>query len=1069
MEIDALRKKVIDECERCFTPRPLNMNIHRNQPDKVKDAELREHIVEVAIKNIKEVLYKKFNDTIASISKERNNDSENTEQSGDVLSPKDRIEKYVNSTCNGYASTRFSDLFKDGSLAFEEENKRAKIVTGKFDARTIRSFINQKTIPDEKTLDLFSVFLRFSGWNTFKNWIREQQYLNGDNPITPIIDIPQSLFSKEKLKISGATIINKDFFENIKIQKFSRTEFYTGMYDVDCQWFGVMQGWDVERQHFEEIKNKIKNVFESRKTLKVSFVVHGNGGVGKTCFLRRIVKELHQENSFTILWLHNKIDHFLEEGLKIIEENSDNNFLIFIEDWEKAFGKKDSAIVNDFLEETKNLQNLRIIIGDRKINKDYGSFLNNDIEPLLLSTEENRYLIEKIVENNTEWREVSEKLFENPENYNASLFLLLFVIAHVNKEGQKGSSYDLSEARTIFKNIIESDLEFIAQKYEGLAKSLYYFGCLYSEYRIYITYETFLEIADYFNGDKKISELFSRWDIEEPFLKKLKLYITKREAEVFKKKRNFVLFNHDVFCDYGISRIQVEKWDTFSDAIILEIMDIIIEGDNYCASQFLESMLLHRAEFFKNDNEKLELIEKVLVNEDVSYQHLLRVYHANLILQSERWRNLEGFSVQDLLIRADREIVLNFSNNLFESSDWQIDFMHLQYYCWHNADSEVKHNFANKILKDTEDLFFFNIGIDNLLEYASDEIATEFSNLSLINFFRMGVGTYELSSFLNYATPEMVHHFCREVIMVYFIENFSADTYFIHVVFRSTPKDIISEFYEEYLTNDQWKSLDARVVEYCLQYGDQKKSSEFTNKILVEEFENWENYSYLFEYVLHYANKEIVQDFSEKILLNTAIEETERGLVLKCIGFSTNEVRNIFCEKILLSEKWKLLESVIVKRCITYAPPATRNKFSNSLLTEDLWEQVNHTIVIECIEYSSPKIKSQFINTVLSDGKWKTVASSVVNHCIRNSVEKVQKNFTVEILSGEDWKFCDSSTIEICFKNSSDKMIKDFCNKVFKEDYLSYREIHEVCSSRYKKFELNALLEKIDQRYDDKK
>ena len=451
MEIDALRKKVIDECERCFTPRPLNLDIHRNQPDKVKDVELRKHIVEIAIKNIKEVLYKKFNDTIASISNEKNTDSENTEQSGEVFSTKDRIEKYVNSTCNGYASTKFSDLFKDGSLAFKEENIRAEKATNDVDPRTIRDFINSRTIPDEKTLDLFSVFLRFSGWNFFKNWIREQQGLNGDNPIIPVIDIRQSLFSKEKLVISGATIINKEFFEDIRAMDFSMAEFYTCMLDDECQWFGVTQGWFVERGNFQEVKDKIRTVFESRKSLKISLVVHGNAGAGKTSYLRYLASKLHDEQAFTILWLNNKADNFLTQGLKTIEENQDTNFILFIEDWKKMLGNKDSAVVQNFLEETKTLRNIRIIIGDRQINKDYGSFLNNDIEPLLLSTEENRDIIEKIVENNTEWREVSEKLFENPENYNASLFLLLFVIAYVNKERQKGNSYNLSEARTIFK------------------------------------------------------------------------------------------------------------------------------------------------------------------------------------------------------------------------------------------------------------------------------------------------------------------------------------------------------------------------------------------------------------------------------------------------------------------------------------------------------------------------------------------------------------------------------------------------------------------------------------------
>jgi hypothetical protein len=42
---------------------------------------------------------------------------------------------------------------------------------------------------------------------------------------------------------------------------------------------------------------------------------------------------------------------------------------------------------------------------------------------------------------------------------------------------------------------------------------------------------------------------------------------------------------------------------------------------------------------------------------------------------------------------------------------------------------------------------------------------------------------------------------------------------------------------------------------------------EFANRILVEEENNWENYSFLFCLLLPYASKEISQNFSKKILL----------------------------------------------------------------------------------------------------------------------------------------------------------------------------------------------------------
>ena len=162
--------------------------------------------------------------------------------------------------------------------------------------------------------------------------------------------------------------------------------------------------------------------------------------------------------------------------------------------------------------------------------------------------------IKKIVENITEWQEVSEKLFENQKNYNTSLFLLLFVIAHINKDENNGVLYDLSEAKTIFKNIIESDLRFIGHKYKGLAKFLYYWGCLYSKYKhLAISYESFYKIASSYDDSSNLLKITNRWDINIPEMERIKFYLQKKEHNLIDERVQLIQFNHDILADVGLS------------------------------------------------------------------------------------------------------------------------------------------------------------------------------------------------------------------------------------------------------------------------------------------------------------------------------------------------------------------------------------------------------------------------------------------------------------------------------------------------------------------------------------
>ena len=1068
MEIEVLRNKVIEECERCFAPRSL-IDEHRNLPNRVRDSELCKYVVDTVNANITNILYKKFNERINSISNDKKPDSEVKGLLGKELPNNEKIKAFITSTLNGYASTRFRNLFKNGLITPEEEKKRTVFATDKFDARTIRKFINRETIPDEKTLDLFSIFLQFAGWNTFKNWIREQQRLNGDNPIIPIINIPQSKPSTVKrLEIPGATIIDEVFIEETKKQEFSMIEFYTAI--KDSQWLGIVNNCYVERRGYEQLKNAVLESLNQKREYKVCGIVHGTGGSGKSTVLRRLCIDIQHVANHIVIWI-NDVMEFCQHGISTIkqdlETNNENKYLIVIEDWYRMF-HKDSETGSKILKQLHEYNNIRIVIGDRTIvgksYDEYGSDYN-----LLLSSNENKEIIEQIIKKYPNWEDSAKQLLEDDRYNQSTLFLLLFLLARLNED----SSINLSDPSVVFQNIIKSDIKHIKEKYLGLAKSLYYYGHLYSKYRVYITYETFLEIADYFNGDQKISRIFSRWNINDPSMEKLKIYNTTKEVAVFDKNRNFIIFNHDIFCDLGIRNIHFKGWEEFGDTVILQLIDIIIAGDNYCASQFLESILSQEPQIFKNDAEKLEFIEKVLCEEGRSYQYKLKVYRANLILQSENWRNLDSILIEDLLSRADNETVLSFSNNYFEGSDWKIDFMRHQRTCWYNADVVVKREFANRILRDNDNLFYFNLGINNLLEYASPDVATEFASLNLPNYLMMGIDVYEVLGLLEHATPDLANSFCRERIMIDGLENPVENEEFIKLVFRFASKDTIKEFYELYLTNDKWKNLDEYVVEYCLDYSDKEMIVEFANRILVEEENNWENYSFLFCLLLPYASKEISQNFSKKILLNERVEEIDQDIVLRCLQYSTDNVRNVFCKKYLLSEKWKLLSVWVGKHCIESTTSKIRNQFITGLLSGDEWRIVNASFVRKCIENATSTVRHQFTNDILLEGKWKSTDDTIIITSIKNSNQKTQKKFCLDILSGDDWKLCSGEIIETCFKYISDDIIvKDFCDKVIKENNPSHCSIRDVCLTKRTKLARNKLdevLEELKQKYDDKK
>lgn len=496
------------------------------------------------------------------------------------------------------------------------------------DETGITKFIKKKTIrPHNKTKDFFAVFCGYDGYYDYI-----VKFENTETSDDIFID------NNSKLQINGATIINKDFVEKIKNKEFSMAEFYTAKQNEDCQWYGIIQKWDIERKDFNDVRNKIKEIFNIKRTYKISSVISGNGGVGKSTFLRRLAFELHSQLTFKVVWVNdNQIDDFVKQGIKIIENEKQINFLVIVEDWYRMFDGRNNYFVKEFLECTNRIENVRFVIGDRNVRgKEYMKYLNNDVSPRLLTSDENKYIIRKILANYPEWTAVSEKLFENQSSYESSLFLLLFVIARISKEEGNNNLIDLSEPQTAFVNIIESDIKFIANKYKGLATILYYWSCVYSQYKIFISYYTFLNLADFYNENEEISRFFIHWEANDEYLERMKIYIHKGFLEDH-RKIDYVHFNHDTLADSGLSKINFTFQENFGDKIKLDLLEFIInKGDDPSASMFLSSLLEGDEKLFLNREDKLKYINILL---DKNNTHRRYLMHLSSLLINKEERN----------------------------------------------------------------------------------------------------------------------------------------------------------------------------------------------------------------------------------------------------------------------------------------------------------------------------------------------------------------------------------------------------------------------------------------------
>ncbi len=439
-----------------------------------------------------------------------------------------------------------------------------------------------------------------------------------------------------EINLAGALTIDHGFMDKIKNgTQFTKAKFYSAKQDDNCQWFGVLNNFDIGRGLYPKLKLEVLKAFDKYTIDKVAAIVYGTGGCGKSTLLRRLAIELSEESDFVVIWVQDfQLSMFLDNSLNIIQSDIDNKYLVFVEDWYRLVGIDNKFLGEALLKQSQSISNMRLVIGDRDISgKSYLLYLYNRDNIFELMESENQKIIEQILENYPEWKDASDRVLKDRSSYHTSLFLILFAIVGVNENRIDYNEIDLNSLENTVRKIARYDFKQMT-KYQsiesallGFAKALHYWSCVYADHKIFISYDTFLKIADFFNGNSEISTYFHNWDFDDEALSILKRYINLSNFDSNDKQFlniSLVHFNHDILAERVLSKVELDDWQPYSDIIKKKLLNLITNiGDEYSASIVLKTFLEYETQLFNDNKERRAYIDELFYNKKNTVPHYL--------------------------------------------------------------------------------------------------------------------------------------------------------------------------------------------------------------------------------------------------------------------------------------------------------------------------------------------------------------------------------------------------------------------------------------------------------------
>ncbi|MFA5987734.1 MAG: hypothetical protein WC797_03750 [Candidatus Paceibacterota bacterium] len=385
-----------------------------------------------------------------------------------------------------------------------------------------------------------------------KIWINRFEELNSE-----LVVVSENAEESQKafLKVLGTIHIDLSFAKKVSVKNFTWCDFYLSKQADNCQWYGIIKGWDYERNKYADLKEEIRHSYSYES--KVTAVIHGRGGSGKSTVLRRLAYDCI-DLPLIVLWIEN-IDAFHQELHGLVR--TPHTYLLFFDNWESI---ANTDIEKSILAEIADSQNIRMVIGDRFISqRAYRKFvLDNNYFHLV--PDENEAILGKVLKTNLFWENVAIESLP-PNIYSAPLFTILFVIAR-QKNVKKSEA--MRDVVSRFEDIITKDMLDICDKLPGLAKAFYYLANIYQQYNIHFSWAAFLALADQYS-DEKISDKLYIFNTQNYFCRILSNYIWVEKIIIPFSKDYIIRFHHNLLLE-NLARPIFEDW-SFDINIKLEI------------------------------------------------------------------------------------------------------------------------------------------------------------------------------------------------------------------------------------------------------------------------------------------------------------------------------------------------------------------------------------------------------------------------------------------------------------------------------------------------------------------
>jgi len=187
--------------------------------------------------------------------------------------------------------------------------------------------------------------------------------------------------------------------------------------------------------------------------------------------------------------------------------------------------------------------------------------------------------------------------------------------------------------------IIETDLQKISKSYKGLATALLYYYSINKAYDVEISWEAFLKLADYYNGNYEISRRFYHFNLRDPIAEILDRNITIEQLLVPYKIVHSFNIQEDLLVNEELSRevkdelalrykIVVDGETHYYNHIANEVLKILLENDEMPSAGDLNYVHLRQKTIYMVSEAQQEFFsEKIKELSSYSYKFVEKRQH----------------------------------------------------------------------------------------------------------------------------------------------------------------------------------------------------------------------------------------------------------------------------------------------------------------------------------------------------------------------------------------------------------------------------------------------------------